>query len=122
MTEEQIREFFELAERRDKQFEKLLTIFGNGFKDHDLLVRLDEKFSIFVSTEMEHRERVTNEMAIQKQAVTKAHERLDDHKKETSDKFGEVLKFQYIATGAISLIVFLCSVLPAVYGMFKGHQ
>lgn len=106
----------------DEQLEKLINAFRESFKDHDLLVRLDEKFNLFVSTEMERRERVSNEMAIQKQAVTKAHERLDDHKKETSDKFAEVLKFQYIATGAISLIVFLCSVVPAVYSIFKGHQ
>lgn len=119
MTDEQINQFFELAEKRDAQFEKLLTVFGNGFKDHDLLVRLDEKFSLFVSTELEHRERLANEIALQKQAVTKAHERLDAHKKETTDKFAEVLKFQYVATGAISLVVFLCSVVPTIYGMFK---
>lgn len=122
MTEDQIKRFFELAEKRDTQFEKLILALGNGFKDHDLLVRLDEKFNLFVSTEMEHRERVTNEIAIQRASVTKAHERLDDHKKETTDKFSDVLKFQYIATGAISLVVFLCSVLPTIYSIVRGHQ
>lgn len=103
----------------DEQLEKLIIAVSDRVRDHDLLVRLDEKFNLFVSTEMEHRERVTNEIAIQRASVTKAHERLDDHKKETTDKFSEVLKFQYVATGAISLVVFLCSVLPTIYGLFK---
>ena len=120
MNDQQVERFIQMSERRDEQFQKFIEVFQATLKDHDLLVRLDEKFNLFSSSQMEHRERMAREMGVQHASITKAHERIDAHEKDTADKFGQVMKFQYIMTGGLSLIIFLFSAWPHIVKFFKG--
>lgn len=105
MNDENFQKFLVSMEKRDAQFERFLQIFQEGLKDHDLLVRLDEKFSLFASAQMEHRERIAKEIGLQHASIIKAHERLDSHEKENNAKFDTVFRIVYLSMGGFIVIV-----------------
>lgn len=127
MLPEAIEKFFERMEERDDQRAEqtmmLLTAFKKDFNDHDLLVRLDEKFNQYAQAELEYRERQALAVGAQHERINKAEKNLTDHEAGNAKQFNAILRFQYIQTGAILLFLlffnnfeFLERVIKAISG------